>query len=220
MMKLRLEWKYITPKKSLINLESEFITIETILDIIEDIERTGRVKQLQIYDEQGITWSKKEIEKWLSQMETEPHNVLAYFDGGYDNESGRCGLGTSIYYTQNKEKRRIRKNKEITFMDSNNEAEYAAFFFMLELLEELGVHHLPVVFRGDSQVVLKQLEGEWPCYEENLNRWLDRIEEKMKTLSIRPTYEAIPRKQNHEADHLASQAIEGTIIESEIELHS
>ena len=34
-----------------------------------------------------------------------------------------------------------------------------------------------VTLRGDSQVVL-QLAGEWPCYDEHLNHYLDQIEKK------------------------------------------
>jgi ribonuclease HI len=97
-------------------------------------------------------------------------------------------------------------------MDTNNEAEYAAFYYALNILEDLGVHHLSCEFKGDSQVVLKQLEGEWPCYEDALNSWLDRIEGKIKALGLIPKYTSISRKDNKEADKLATQALEGKEI--------
>lgn len=103
-------------------------------------------------------------------------------------------------------------------MDNNNEAEYAAIYYTLNLLEEMGAHHMTCEFKGDSQVVLKQLEGEWPCYEENLNRWLDRIEEKIKKLGILPRYKSIPRNENKEADKLASQALQGKFINSKMQI--
>lgn len=103
-------------------------------------------------------------------------------------------------------------------METNNEAEYAALYFTLTILEELGVHHLPCEFIGDSQVVLKQLEGEWPCYEDVLNRWLDRIENKQKELGLEPRYTVVSRKENKEADKLASQALEGKMINSKMQI--
>ena len=66
--------------------------------------------------------------------------------------------------------------------------------------------------------MLNQLSGEWPCYEQNLNRWLDRIEVKLEKLNLRPVYEPISRKDNQEADSLATQALNGEEIFSKIEL--
>ena len=103
-------------------------------------------------------------------------------------------------------------------MENNNEAEYAALMFALNLLDEIGVHQVPCDIKGDSQGVLKQLAGEWPCYEENLNQWLDRMEAKIKTLGLKPRFQPIPRNENKEADKLASQALEGKNIYSKMQL--
>ena len=128
------------------------------------------------------------------------------------------GLGVAIYYEQNQTYWRIRKNAVLQQLESNNEAEYAAFYEALMELENLGVHHQSCVFKGDSLVVLNQLSGEWPCYEEPLNRWIDRIEDKLKKLHLRPVYEPISRKDNQEADRLASQALNGEEISSKLQL--
>ena len=133
-------------------------------------------------------------------------------------KQNQAGLGIVIYYRQGKKKYRLRVNESIDEMETNNEAEYAALHYALNLLEEIGVHHVPCDIKGDSQVVLKQLEGEWPCYEENLNRWLDRIEEKIKRLGLKPRYQPIPRNENKEADKLATQALEGKEIDSKMQL--
>lgn len=217
-MKLWIEWTYKTPKNKVVVLNSELMNAEEALFISDDFEKTGRVKELFFYDEQHTKWTKKEITKLLKEIETEPHDVTAYFDGGFDIDTNKAGLGVAIYYTQNKKKFRVRVNEAFDQIDTNNEAEYAAFWFMLQKLEEMGVHHLPVTFRGDSHVVLKQLSGEWPCMEENLNRWLDRIEEKIKSLGIIANYDPITRKENNEADKLATQALQGVIVSSNFEL--
>lgn len=218
-MKLRIEWTYKTPKNKIITLSSDEMPAEEALLISDDFERTGRTKELVFYDEQHTKWTKKELLRLLKEMETEPSDVIAYFDGGFDLQTNRAGLGVAIYYEQNKQKYRVRVNEVFDELESNNEAEYAAFWLMLNTLEEIGVHHIPVTFRGDSNVVLKQLSGEWPCFEENLNRWLDRIEEKIKKLGIRPTFDPISRKQNGEADKLATQALEGVVVSAKFEIN-
>lgn len=88
----------------------------------------------------------------------------------------------------------------------------------LKELELLGVHHLPVTFIGDSQVVINQLSGEWAVIEPSLSGWADRIEAKMKKLGLDPTYELVPRKENGEADRLATQALNGIEIIANSEL--
>ncbi|MBB5323546.1 ribonuclease HI [Anoxybacillus tepidamans] len=217
-MDVIIQWTYITPKKQEIVLTSDVLPAEKALLLAEDFEKTGRVKELTFIDRRNTIWTKKELVKLLQEIESEPHDIIAYFDGGFDNETLEAGVGAAIYYQQNHQPYRLRVNRRLGQLKSNNEAEYAAFWFAVQMLEELGVHHLPVVFRGDSHVVLNQLSGAWPCFEKEYNAWLDRIEAKLKELGIQPIYEPISRKQNKEADQLARQALEGKIIASTIEL--
>lgn len=106
----------------------------------------------------------------------------------------------------------MRKNLYIEQIDSNNEAECAALWFLLNELEELGIHHTDVTIHGDSHVIINQLTGDWPCYEEVLNQWLDRIQEKIKELHLHLNLRAISRQENKEADQLAGQALRGESI--------
>lgn len=218
-MKLWVEWTYKTPRNKVVVLNTELMPAEEALLLTDDFEKTGRVKELFFYDEQHTKWTKKEITKLLKEVDTEPHDIVAYFDGGFELANHKAGLGAVIYYTQNKKQFRVRVNEAFDELETNNEAEYAAFWFLLQKLEEIGVHHLPVTFRGDSHVVLKQLSGEWPCLEEKLNRWLDRIEEKLGKLGIRPIYDPILRKENIEADKLATKALQGVFVSSNFEIN-
>lgn len=217
-MKYKIEMKYKVKGSESIRFTSDWLESDLALRTGEQLEKSGKVTDLNYIDEMNSDWSLKELRKLTSEIEVEPHDITLYFDGGFNNETNEAGLGTVIYYQQGKKKYRLRANEFIAEMDTNNEAEYAALYFALNTLQELGAHHLPCEIKGDSQVVLKQLEGEWPCFEENLNRWLDRIEEKIKELGIQPTYTALSRKDNKEADRLATQALEGTNINSTIEI--
>lgn len=211
-MKVLIRWTYFLNKKGTASFLSEWLEAESALAIVEDLEKTGRVKAVEFEDEAGTVWTKKELVKLLTEVEDEPQNITVFFDGSYRKNERLAGLGVALYYTQNKKNWRIRKNALLHQLESNNEAEYAAFYEAVKQLEELEVHHQSCVFKGDSLVVLNQLSGEWPCYEEQLNRWIDRIEEKLTKLHIRPVYTPISRKDNQESDQLASQAINGEEI--------
>ncbi|WP_245835667.1 reverse transcriptase-like protein [Virgibacillus ndiopensis] len=217
-MKVKLKWIYKGKKTEALEFESAWAAQESMEIVIADIEKTGRVKELVVIDEMGNEWTQKEFSKLKETIEQEPHDIVVYFDGGFDWHTGTAGLGVVIYYQKSNKKYRLRVNQQIKEMETNNEAEYAALHFAVIKLEEMGVHHLPCTFRGDAQGVLKQLEGVWPCYEENLNAWLDRIEDKLGDLGIKPTYEAIGRNENKEADRLATQALNRVEIFSEKEV--
>ena len=90
----------------------------------------------------------------------------------------------------------------------------------LQELALLNVHHLPVRFIGDSQVVINQMGGEWPLLEHNLSGWADRIDNKLRDLGIQPEYELVQRKMNSEADRLATQALNSISITATKELQS
>ncbi|WP_164669407.1 reverse transcriptase-like protein [Virgibacillus doumboii] len=216
-MNVRIEFTYKTQKGTETVFYSEEMPAKKALLLAEDLEKTGRMKNILFIDRYEYRWNLKELKKQLEEIRTEPHNVTVYFDGGFDLQTKKSGLGCAIYYEQNDKSYRIRKNAMIDELQSNNETEYAALHLALQEVEQLGVHHMPVTFTGDSQVVVNQLKGEWPCYEAELSRLADRIEEHLERIGIDPEYELIPRKQNREADHLASQALKGVEVESVVE---
>ncbi|UTR13840.1 ribonuclease H family protein [Salipaludibacillus sp. LMS25] len=213
-MNVTLEVTYITTKGMQTTFHSEDIEAQKAIVIAEDFQRTGRLKQVVFRDERDSQWTLKELKKFLEGIKTEPHQLTVYFDGGFDLETRLSGLGCVIYYEQNDVSYRVRKNATVTSLASNNEAEYAALNLALGELERLGAHHLPVTINGDSQVVINQLSGEWACTEEVLNRWADRIDDKLAKIGLTPDYHVIPRKANREADQLATQALDGQEISS------
>ncbi|KAB2338253.1 reverse transcriptase-like protein [Cytobacillus depressus] len=217
-MKYKLEWTYKIKGIDRVVFQSDWLEGELVLQVGEDIEKSGKGFNLIYHDERGTEWSTKEMRKLLAEIEEDPHDLTVYFDGGFNKATHQAGLGAVIYYKQGKKKYRIRANELFDDIDNNNEAEYAAIYFTLNLLEEMDVHHMICEFKGDAQGILMQLKGEWPCYEENLNHWLDRIEAKMKKLSIDGRFTPIPRNENKEADKLASQALDGKVINSKMQV--
>jgi len=217
LLKVRIEFTYKTQKGTETVFFSEEMEVAKAVLLAEDIEKTGRLKSISFVDQQDTTWMLKELKKYLKGVETEPHNVTIYFDGGFDLGTKQSGLGCVIYYDQNGKSYRLRKNALVDQLETNNEAEYAALNFALQEVESLAVHHLPIKIVGDSQVVINQLKGEWPVYEEVLSSWADRVDKKIADLGLTPQYELITRKGNQEADHLASQALKEIEIMGTIE---
>ena len=213
-MKVKVKWLYKGKKTEELEFESAWATQEAMERLLTDIEKTARAKKLVIIDEMGNEWTPKEFSKLKETIEEEVHDVVVYFDGGFDRTTSTAGLGIVIYYKKSQTSYRLRANQFVDLMDTNNEAEYAALHYAVIQLEEMGVHHLPCTFRGDAQGVIRQLEGAWPCYEKKLNTWLDKIELKLEELGIKPAYEVIGRKDNKEADWLAGQALNGVDIHS------
>lgn len=217
-MKFRIEWMYGVPKGIETVFLSEEMTAEEVVQIAEDLERTGRVKKIQFEDQFDSSWTLKEVKAYLKEIETEPHNIKVYFDGGYEISSGNAGLGCVIYYKQNGKSYRRRTNAKLDELSSNNEAEYAALYFCLQELEELEVRRQLISFVGDSRIVINRMEGEWPVMEDKLGAWVQRIKEKVKELGLQEAYQLTPRKENAEADKLATQALKGISIASTSEL--
>lgn len=211
-MKLRIEWTYGKSKNDEVLFYADELEMIQALAVAEDLQKTGRTKRLTLIDRFDTHWTMKEIRQYIKELETEPHNIIIYFDGGFDHETKTAGLACVIYYEQNGKSYRMRRNAQVEELKSNNEAEYAALHLCMEELENLKVHHLPVKIMGDSRVVINHLTEEWPAIEKSLSEWADKIEEKLKKLNLRPDYYLIGRNANKEADRLATQALQGVEI--------
>ncbi len=211
-MKVRIEWNYGKTKGENVTFHSDEIEAVQALSIAMDLQKTGRTKTITFIDRFDSSWTVKEMKEYLKEIETEPHNIIIYFDGGFDRATRTAGLGCVIYYDQNGKSYRLRKNAQVTGLKSNNEAEYAALHLCIKELEFLNVHHLPIRIIGDSRVVINHLMEDWPAIEKNLSDWADKIEAKMDSLNVYPDYYLVNRNANKEADRLATQALNGTEI--------
>lgn len=217
-MDVIIELTYKTLKGTEAIFTSDKLRAAEAILFAEDFLNTGRLKDIRFIDAFDKHWTLKEFKRQQAEIQTEANNITVYFDGGYHIDTKKSGLGCAIYYEKNGKKFRLRKNALVEGLDSNNEAEYAALYLAIQALEGLDVHHMSVTFIGDSLVVINQLSDEWPCYEEELVRWADRIDAKLDEHGIIAAYEQVSRKKNKEADQLASQALHGVEIFSMMEL--
>ncbi len=199
-------------------MKSEMINLGEALLLTSDLEKTGRLKSIEYYDEKDRFWSKKELEKLSKVEETEPKDIIIYVDGGFDAQKKIAGIGIIIHFKQHNKAWRIRHNEQMNYLSDNNEAELAAMFQSMALLEEIGATHQSIIIRSDSKVATHQASGKWPCYEDHYNAWLDRLDKKKAALNIEIVFEEIDRKENKEADHLATQALSGVKVSAKKQL--
>ena len=127
--------------------------------------------------------------------------VLLYTDGGARGNPGPAGAGVVILDEKRKKLKEIYK-----FLGdaTNNVAEYNALIIGLEEASAAGAED--VVLHLDSELVAKQLSGEYKVKDANMKGLF------AKTLSLLKGFKSfeikrIDRSRNKEADRLVNKAI-------------
>jgi len=88
---------------------------------------------------------------------------------------------------------------------TNNRAEYEALIHGLELADEYGFDAVEV--RSDSELIVRQVRGEWDANDPDLRERRVRVRE-MLTEFDEWSLEHVPREVNERADRLANEAFE------------
>ena len=125
---------------------------------------------------------------------------VMYFDGASKNNPGKAGIGVVIE-REDGIKEEISKFIGIA---TNNQAEYSALIEGLKKAQKLGIKKL--IVKGDSQLVIKQMKGEYKVKNPDLKILYlkaKQLEKKFESVS----YEWIRRKENKRADYLANLKI-------------
>lgn len=125
----------------------------------------------------------------------------AWFDGATEPNPGERGIGALLISPDGSE--RIEISEAIGF-GTNNEAEYAALQAVLDYALQRGIDHLAI--RGDSQLVIKQVNGEWACKSPNLFGAITAAKRAMRQIP-KVQLSWVPREENEEADALSGRAL-------------
>jgi probable phosphoglycerate mutase len=88
---------------------------------------------------------------------------------------------------------------------TNNVAEYRGLLAGLEAALERGVEEVEVV--SDSELLVKQMRGEYKVKNETLRELVDDAESLARRLG-RVTYTAVRREHNELADRLVNEALD------------
>ena len=129
-------------------------------------------------------------------------HFIAYTDGAARGNPGPAGAGVYIV------------DMHDVFVDeaqlylgeaTNNVAEYRALLLALDRLEALGAKE--VIIRADSQLMIRQLTGEYRVKNEGLKPLYTEARARLRSF-VSVTLEHVPRELNKDADRLANRAID------------
>ncbi|AGB41777.1 ribonuclease HI [Halobacteroides halobius DSM 5150] len=129
-------------------------------------------------------------------------NLTMYTDGGSRGNPGPAGVGAVIYNNGQK----VEELFEYIGRATNNVAEYKAVILGLKLLAD-NYSQAKIEIKADSQLLVKQLTGEYKVKSDNLKPLYQQIKELITNFS-KVEFTHIPREENKEADALANQAMD------------
>lgn len=132
-------------------------------------------------------------------------NILSniYFDGGSRGNGGKnskAGSGVFIEINNMPILELVRPLGPF----SNNIAEYFGALTSLEVARQLGLRDINVI--GDSELVIKQLKGEYKVKNEDLKVLYSRIKELEREVNV--NYKHVKREFNKDADRLSNVAMD------------
>ncbi|MCK8815952.1 ribonuclease HI family protein [Natroniella sulfidigena] len=129
--------------------------------------------------------------------------LTIYTDGGSRGNPGIAGVGAVAYDQTGK---KVEEIANYIGQATNNVAEYKAVIQILEKLEaKYSDSSLEV--RSDSQLLVKQLTGEYRVKNKRLKKLYDRINKLVEGFAG-VDFVHIPREENKEADRLANIAMD------------
>src|SRR6056297_3318577 len=128
--------------------------------------------------------------------------LQVYTDGGARGNPGPAGIGAVFYDETGKN---IKEISEYLGETTNNQAEYKAVLRALQEAKKLGGKELK--FYIDSELVVKQLNGEYKVKNKNLQPLFVQIYN--LTLDFKKVnFFHVRREKNKEADKLANRAMD------------
>lgn len=122
-----------------------------------------------------------------------------YTDGASSGNPGESGIG--IVLTTGDRKIEL---SEYIGMATNNVAEYKALLKGLEKAKKIGLDKVDILL--DSELLVKQIKGEYDVKSESLKPLYGKIISLLKTFNSF-SIKHIPREKNADADRLAKKAV-------------
>ena len=135
--------------------------------------------------------------------------IIIYTDGGSRGNPGKAAIGV-VFCNENDQI--IKKFGEYLGDNlTNNDAEYKAIIFALKKFKSVFGKAIAqtsdVEFRADSELVVKQLNGDYRLTDPKIQQFFIEIWNlKFDFQSVK--FKHIPREKNKEADKLVNEALD------------
>lgn len=135
--------------------------------------------------------------------------ITVFTDGGARGNPGPAAIGV---YVVDSEGKCLMEAKESIGNSTNNFAEYQAVAAALNILKKKygnKTKTMDITLKLDSELVKKQLNGEYQIKEPGLIPLFIEIHNMKVSSFPKLTFQHIPRKENKEADRLVNEVLDG-----------
>jgi RecQ family ATP-dependent DNA helicase len=146
-----------------------------------------------------------------SEIDKKSDKYTLYFDGASKGNPGLAGAGAIIY--DNNKKDMWNLSMFVGINETNNTAEYNGLLLGLTKAIEMKINNL--VVKGDSELIIKQMTGEYKVSAPNLKYLFNSAKELEKKIS-NICYKHIYREKNTVADRLANEGLTKNKTSNEI----
>lgn len=134
----------------------------------------------------------------------EVQKIHLYTDGGARGNPGPSGIGA---WAKESEGEIIFELSKYIGTHTNNFAEYEALIEGLHALHKKGKGVEKVLVHMDSELIVKQMKGEYKVRDVGLKKQHERVKKLLEHFSL-VSFTHIPREKNARADELANIAMD------------
>jgi len=135
-------------------------------------------------------------------------SIDIFIDGASRGNPGPSGIGV-VFFDDNK--KAVKKLFKFIGNGTNNVAEYTALIYGVQ--EALIDKYENITINSDSELLTRQLRGEYRVKNENLKPFYEQFLHLSRGFS-KIDVVSIPREQNKIADNLANKAVDSRIDSS------
>ena len=137
----------------------------------------------------------------VAHLREEGGRAHVYFDGACRGNPGPSAIAWVIVTHDGI----VTEGSERIGRATNNQAEYEALIRALEVARDYGFDEVEI--RGDSQLIVKQVRGEWDTNDPELRERRVRVRELLTGFDDW-SLTHVPREINERADELANEALD------------
>lgn len=130
--------------------------------------------------------------------------ITIFTDGGARGNPGPAGAGAALF----RDDKEIRSVSKFLGTQTNNWAEYEALVLALREAQHLIEPGEDVMVKMDSELIVKQMRGEYKVRDTELKKQHERVRALMSKSFPRITFVHVRREFNTRADELANNAMD------------
>lgn len=134
--------------------------------------------------------------------------LVIYTDGGARGNPGPAGAGAAIYRNE----KEVATVSQFLGEQTNNWAEYEALILGLDAAKPfLEGQNMEVEVRMDSELIVKQMNGEYKVKDPDLKLQHARVRDILSDSFFNIEFKHVRRENNTRADQLANEAMDNEV---------